>query len=565
MSVAATNLRWARALVDALVRGGVRHAVICPGSRSTPLALACAEADVRLWSVIDERSAGFFALGIAKATRAPALVVATSGTAGAHFLPAVIEAWMTNVPMIVVTADRPWELQGFGAAQTIPQANLFGQFARAFVDLGTPEDSPGSIKHLRAIAARVLATTPRGPVHLNAPFREPLVGSEAIPRDSVPSGPRVSAPKWMPDPAELELVAARLREVERGVIVVGPRDPSPGFADAIAALSRATGYPVLADAASNVRFGRAAEQVISHYDALLRSESFRSAHRPELVLRFGGGLTPKSVMEYVAASEAIVFSDEGALHDPAHAASRIVVGDSTEAAKALAAAVQRAPGAWFKSFAQAERTARREISSAVNGFNEPLIAIETAASVPEGGALVLASSMPIRDVDAFASAQPRPFEVYANRGANGIDGTIATALGIAAATGKPTTLLIGDVAFLHDLGSLLTAKRSGVELTIVVVNNDGGGIFSFLPVSSATPDFERLWGTPHGLQFRAAAEQFGAAYERCENAAALSAALQAPRGLRVVECIVRSRGENVSIHRAIFERVARELGAGPWA
>jgi len=266
MSDANLNQLWARVLVEELVRGGVRHAVVCPGSRSSPLALACAQGEglLKTWSVIDERSAGFFALGLAKQSRSPVVLVATSGTAGAHFYPAVIEAAMANVPLVVLTADRPLELQGWGAPQTVPQARFFGDFARLYADVGLPEASDVALVHLRATVARAVVMAmraPKGAVQLNVPFREPLApvaepfGEErlsALVKAGRPGAPmtRIVPPAPVPDPAVLESVRARIAATERGVIVCGPRDEEDGFAGAIAALAEATGYPVLAEAAS---------------------------------------------------------------------------------------------------------------------------------------------------------------------------------------------------------------------------------------------------------------------------------------------------------------------------
>ncbi|HLL84075.1 MAG TPA: 2-succinyl-5-enolpyruvyl-6-hydroxy-3-cyclohexene-1-carboxylic-acid synthase, partial [Longimicrobium sp.] len=495
------NQQWSRAAVEELVRGGVRHVVVCPGSRSTPLALAFAECpELRTWSVIDERSAAFFALGIAKESGAPVALLATSGTAGANFYPAVIEAAMSHVPLVVLTADRPLELQGWGAPQTMPQQNLYGGFARWFADLGVPEATSPSLQHLRATVARAVATStraPRGPVQLNAPFREPLApipdGSplEALPqlassgRGSAPFT-RVVPPAREPDREVLSQLRARLEATERGVIVCGPRDAQDGLRDAVLRLGRAYGYPVLAEAVSQVRYG--GDGTLALYDAILRHAPFAKAHRPELVLRVGGGLTPKGPAAWLDGSGAyqVQLSDQGGLYDPQHAASLVVEGDAVRACEVLAGDHKARPSAWLSAFTEAERRARAGLEAAFAkdpSITEPRIAREVVSALPEGANLFVSSSMPIRDVDAFAPPTGRQLHVYANRGANGIDGIVSSALGVAAASGRPTVLLTGDLAFLHDVGGLLVARRSGVPLTVVVVNNDGGGIFSFLPIA----------------------------------------------------------------------------------
>jgi 2-succinyl-5-enolpyruvyl-6-hydroxy-3-cyclohexene-1-carboxylate synthase len=555
------NPRWADTLVSGWVEAGVQHAVICPGSRSTPLALACARAGgLRCWSVLDERSAGFFALGLAQATGRPAAVIVTSGTAGAHLYPAVIEASLTRVPLLVVTADRPWELQGWGAPQTIAQAGLFGGFARWAVELAAPEENEAAFRHLRATAVRAVAAArgrPAGPVHLNVPFREPLA--------ALPSGvpPASGGLGWFesvaaPHPAGLERAAALLGAHARGVILVGPHRPGDGLDAALASLSRATGYPVLAEVASNARFGTGAGRAISHYDALWRTPAFADAHVPDLILRFGGGLTARGTLAFVdRAREVIVFPDDGAIVDPSHAASVLLQGDPVAAATALAGRIQRGDGPWAAAWFAADQAVGRALAELREPeLTEPAVARAVSAGVPSGANLVLASSMPIRDMDAFASARPLDRHVYSNRGANGIEGTLSTGLGLAAGSGRPTWVLVGDLAFLHDMGALLTALRTGIPLGVIVVNNDGGGIFSFLPVASASPHFEPLFGTPHGLEFSALAGQFHAAYERVDTEQGLAGALQRPLDqVRIIEARVPGRSENVAVHQRWFSRL----------
>ncbi len=582
------NVLWARALVEELVRGGVRHAVVCPGSRSSPLALACAGAEgLRTWSVIDERSAGFFALGLAKQSRAPAVVVATSGTAGAHFYPAVIEAALSHVPLLVLTADRPLELQGWGAPQTVSQARLFSEHARFFADLGVPEAHDAALVHLRATVARAVVSAwraPRGAAQLNVPFREPLApvveafsgaALSALATSGRPGAPltRIVPPEPMPDTAILDEVRQRIAATTRGVIVCGPRDEADGFAEAIGALSQATGYPVLAESTSQARYG-GGPLTVSHYDALLRHAPFAKAHRPELVLRFGGGLTPKVPQQWLDGSGAdiVLFSDGGALFDPAHRAATVVEGSAVKACEALARGLARGAGPWARGFLAAEQRVRTALEAAFaeqpDTLSEPRIAREVVAALPAGAPLFVSSSMPIRDVDAFAPAGAVPLRVLANRGANGIDGIVSSALGVAAAAGRPAVLLTGDLALLHDVGAFVTASRARVPLTVVAVNNDGGGIFSFLPIAKAAPPdaFETLFGTPHGVDLSHAAGLGGARFHRPETPTALRAAVREglEGGLHLVEVRV-DRGANVDEHRRLFARMAASLGEGPWA
>ncbi|HEX8818391.1 MAG TPA: 2-succinyl-5-enolpyruvyl-6-hydroxy-3-cyclohexene-1-carboxylic-acid synthase [Archangium sp.] len=590
MSDANLNQLWARVLVEELVRGGVRHAVVCPGSRSSPLALACAEGEglLRTWSVIDERSAGFFALGMAKESRSPVVLVATSGTAGAHFYPAVIEASLAQVPLVVLTADRPLELQGWGAPQTVPQARFFGDFARLYADVGLPEASDVALLHLRATVARAVvmaSRAPRGAVQLNVPFREPLAPTPDADLADERLSPlaregRIGAPLTQifptvrqPDPRILDEVRARVAATEQGVIVCGPRDESDGFAEAISALAEATGYPVLAEATSQARYG-GGPATVSLYDAMLRHAPFALAHRPKLVLRFGGGLTPKGTQAWIDGSgaEVVLFSDEGALFDPTHRAARVVEGSAVAACEGLSRGLSRGLGSWAHSFLWAEQWARSALESAFSedmSLTEMRIAHEVVGAIPEGANLFVSSSMPIRDVDAFAPAAGRRIRVLANRGANGIDGIVSSALGVAVASERPTVLLTGDLAFLHDVGGLLTARRCGVSLTVVVVNNDGGGIFSFLPIAQAEgarKHYESLWGTPHGVDLSHAAALYDARFRRPDSPQALRAALAEglKGGLHLIEARVAERTTNVDLHRRLFAKLGAALGEGPW-
>ncbi len=544
------NQRWSATLVGALVASGVREVVIAPGSRSTPLALAFAERpDLRTHSIIDERVAGFFALGLATASGAPVAVLCTSGTAGAHLLPAIIEASEGSAQLVALTADRPWELHDFGAAQTVEQRGLFGRFVRTAIDLPAPEESPDVLRHVTARVRRALAQG--GCVHVNAPFREPLAGDGP--------GPIIDLPSTTFTPARAEPDVTALvpfvQRAERGVIVCGPRARDDGFGAAVHRLGEHLGFPVLAEAASNARYGF--PQSVGAYDTLWRSERFAAAMQPDLLLRFGGGLTPKTMIG-LGAPVVLHVSDVGHVFDPAHAAQHVVMGDAVRACEALRAAVPlRAPSAWRAQWLGAERAVRARLATAT-GWSEPLVARDLVASLPAGTNLVLSSSMPIRDVDAFGLEAGGRLHVFSNRGVNGIDGVMSTALGVAAATGRPTTLLIGDVALLHDLGAWVAARTLALPLTVVAVNNDGGGIFHFLPVAERTPHFERLFGTPHGVDLSHVAGLAGAAYTRVESGVALQQAVRAAKGLSLIEAVT-SRTDNVAQHRTLFAQLAEVI------
>lgn len=547
------NQRWAATIAGTLVACGVKHVVIAPGSRSTPLALAFADrSELQCWSCLDERSAAFFALGLAKGTQTPAAVICTSGTAGAHFLPALMEAREGATPLIAITADRPDELHGFGAPQTIEQRALFGGYVRDAVSL--PEPVEAGLDHVVAIVARLVhrACAPsRGGVHLNVPFREPLAHPDGLPGPVItPKVPRFVTAHGVPDLSELRHVLA---ETSRGVILVGPRERDDDFAAAVHALGRSLGFPVVAEAASNARFGF--DDAIWSFDAQVRSAGFSERLRPEVVLRFGGGLTLKQPQLWLDTSRARVFafSDDGQQFDPHHRVEAFFSGDVLGMVKALTLAEPRRAGELVELMHSAQGRVRAALERTPARLDEPLVAGTVCQALPPGSNLVLSSSMPIRDVDAFAVPGRARVRVFSNRGVNGIDGVVSTAAGVAASTKRPTVLLIGDVAALHDLSGWLIAQSSRASLVVVVVNNDGGGIFNFLPVAERTPHFERFFGTPTGVDFSHVAALAKASLHRPQHLAELSRTLHVALengGLHLIE-VRTERKANVEAHRAL--------------
>jgi len=559
--VPSLNTLWARALVQELQRGGVRDVVLCPGARSAPLALAAAEAapHVRSWVVLDERVAGFFALGLALESGRPAAVLVTSGSAGTHLFPAMVEASASGIPLIALTADRPWELHGFGAAQTMPQDGLFGRFIRAAETLPVPEASSAAFRHLRAVVSRTVSAAAgrlSGPVHLDVPFREPLApvpdapvppGLDAEALDGRGDAPflRTVPPAALPPAAELEAVRRRLAAAERGVVVVGPRARADRLGTAVRALAASHGYPVLAEAASNVRWAPG-QPAVAHLDLLLRNEGWALSSRPDLVVRLGGGLCSRRAAEWLDASgaEVVLVSEGPEPIDPQHRAGLVLEGDAVAICEALTAATAPRRAAWADGFLRASTRAGTALADALASerrLTEPGVARAVVAALPAGARLLV--------------------RVLSNRGLNGIDGNLSTALGLAAASGAPTVALVGDLAFLHDLGALVHARRAAIALTVVVVNNDGGGIFSFLPLARSTPRFEALFGTPHATDLSHAAALGGASFTRAETPSALAAALEdaARPGLHVVEARVVDRATNVEVHHALGAAVARAL------
>ncbi len=558
-------------LTDELARAGLRDACIAPGSRSAPLAMAL-EADhrIRTHVVLDERSAAFVALGIAKASRRPVAVVTTSGTAAANLHPAVIEAHQSRIPLVVLTADRPPELRDTGANQTIDQLKLYGYAVRWFCEVGVPESRAGSVRYWRALGARAWAEaqgSPPGPVHLNLAFREPLVPVEdetgwPWPLDGRPDGQpwTVIEPQVrVPVDADIEWLEDVVSRTEKGLIVAGAVDVD---ARPILELAQAAAWPVLAEPSSGLRAGECA---ISTYDALLRVEAFAQAHRPEFVIRIGKLGISKTLNSFLGADVPQVLIDrDGIWLDPARVVERIVACDPAvmcgEVAKAVAA---RNGSKWLASWVDAELRARRAVDELLDlqdATSEPRTARDLAATLRGSEVLVVAASMPVRDLDWFMA--PRSgLRVLANRGANGIDGFVSTALGVALGSGAPTYALTGDLALIHDQNGLLAALADRVDLTFVVLNNGGGGIFSFLPQARYPEQFDRLFKTPHGLDLGALAKLYGCHHAAVARATDLVAAVEDARsrgGVSIVE-VVTDAESNVDLHEALWRRVAGAL------
>ena len=549
-----------RAFVDELVRCGMRAACTAPGSRSTPLVLSLVRDErLRCYSHLDERVAGFFAVGLAKASGLPVAVACTSGTAAVELAPAVYEAREARVPLVVLTADRPPELRDVGAGQTIDQLKLYGDAAKWFVEVGTHEATPARLRWIRTLACRAFwtATTGRrGPVHLNLPLREPLVldEGETLPPDDSgrPGGrPWVVHAQAAAQPAQVTFGGAR------GVIVAGRDERHPALPAALARAAERCGYPLLADPLSGARRGGAA---VAHYDALLRDEAFAAAHAPDFVLRVGDLPTSKPLRQWLAgqadAAQVRLDPEEG-WQDPDGVVETMLVADPVATLDALDAS---ADPAWLRSWRLADEAAARAIAATLgDALSEPLVAAQLGADLPATATCFVASSMPVRDVETFWPARDAPPRALSHRGANGIDGTVSGALGAAAGGAGPVVLLIGDVALAYDLGALASATRLGLSLTIVLLNNDGGGIFSFLPVARERDAFEEHVATPHGLDFARAAALYGCAYTRADDPAAVRTALDAAGdGVALIE-VRTDRDENVALHRRVWAAVADAL------
>ncbi len=575
-----TLFRYAGTFLDALVQSGLRDLVLCPGSRSTPLALlAHRHPGLRTWMHLDERSAAFFALGMAKASGGPVGVLVTSGTAAANLFPAVVEARYGYVPLLLLTADRPPEAHEVGSLQTIDQQHLFGRHAKWFQSLLVPEEGEEALRHAAITAARAVAAAlaePAGPVHLNLPFREPLIPGPAdwSPASLARTVPELSAaPRRLPT-AEVERLAERLRRAQRGLVVAGPLD-RPGFAEAAAELAAVLGWPLVADAFSGARAsGLSSPTRVTAYDLWIRDPGLAAGLEPDFILRFGALPVSKPLWQLLArwrTASHVAVAPGGIWPDPTLALSEVLDADPVLLCRDLAEALRgEAPAGggrfWLERWLVLDAAARAAAESrlaAESAAHEPGAAREAVAALSPGGALLAGNSMPIRDVDTFAWVTPPGVRLFANRGASGIDGVVSTACGIAAAHGGPTVCLIGDLSFFHDSNGLLAVRRFGLSLVFVVVDNDGGGIFSFLPQAEHGEAFEELFGTPHGLDLRLLAQLHGFETIPAERPGDVRRAVigAIARGVPAMVHVRTDRRANVALHRDVAAAVARAVRA----
>jgi 2-succinyl-5-enolpyruvyl-6-hydroxy-3-cyclohexene-1-carboxylate synthase len=559
------------AFVRALAAVGLRHVVITPGSRSTPLTLAFAsEESITDWSHHDERAAAFFALGIAKTTGFPAAVVCTSGTAAAEYLPAIVEARHARVPLLVLTADRPPELRDVGAPQAVDQVKLYGDAVKWFHQVGVPDRDGVLARTMPALSARAVQETlavPEGPVHLNFEFREPLTPEEVpgdVPANLTPAEP----PRWFPPAttatdAALDEAAALLGG--KRTIVVAGETTTTDLPAHLGDLGAAAGFPIMGDALSGMRRGSHDRSAVVDRGYLLASAGYLDRQPPEAVLRIGAIPTAKPAWRWLELHPDVpqVLLDTSGWRDPTASASLVVHGNSAAALVALRDRLEPAPAGWLERWRQADAAAGVAIDETLDdaGFpTEPGVARLLGRALPDDAVLYVASSMPVRDVDAYVPGGNDRLRILSNRGANGIDGFLSSGLGAAATSGRPTYLLAGDLSALHDLTALAFAAREAVPATIVVLNNDGGGIFHFLPQVDFPEHFERHFGTPHGLDFVALASPFGVPALRVTSADALATAVAAPTtGPRLIE-VRTGREGNAALHYRVRAAVAAAIG-----
>jgi 2-succinyl-5-enolpyruvyl-6-hydroxy-3-cyclohexene-1-carboxylate synthase len=591
-----TDVVALRGIGEGLVAGGITDVIVCPGSRSTPLALAVkARPELTVRVLLDERSAGFFALGLARASRRPVAVVVTSGTAAANLLPSVIEAAYSRVPLLLLTADRPPELRDRGSPQTIDQDRLFGRYPRWFAELPLLDGEPVTRRHVRSVVDRAIATArggPAGPVHLNIPFREPLVPSGSLGPDPVAGDEQaamtgdeqaamagVVPSRHVLADRDLDALADRLATAERGLIVAGPQD-DPALPAAVARLAAATGFPIAADPLSGLRSGpHDRSYVLGHADHLVRPGAWRDGHRPDLVVRFGATPTSKPILTLLSETEPaqVVVDPDRTWSEPAIIPTTFIQADAVETADALATRLEerrhRPDGGWARDWCTADAAAdgalRDWLAGVVSSGEsfEGLPFVLLGELLPDGALLWAGNSMPVRDLDAWLPSSARTIRPLSNRGANGIDGVVSTALGSAAADVGPVALVVGDLSFLHDLNALVAARLHGLSATIVLVDNDGGGIFSFLPqATTEAPDvglpehYETLFGTPHGIDVGPVVTALGGEYRStgpAELRAALADSIDRP-GVQVL-ALRTDRARNVELHREAAAAVAAAI------
>jgi 2-succinyl-5-enolpyruvyl-6-hydroxy-3-cyclohexene-1-carboxylate synthase len=532
---------------------------------------------------LDERSVGFFALGLGRVRGRPAVVVTTSGTAAANLLPAVVEASQSEVPLVLLTADRPRRLRHADANQAIDQVGLYGRYTRSSYDLPAPAAEGSALLHLRALVARaILASreTPRGPVHVNVPLDKPLepvatsVEGEAFTADQplattgradgVPFV-RVAARNRRPAEEDVALLCGLLRGAGRGVIIAGPSS-SGEVGGAAKRLAAATGLPLLADPLSGARFrGGSGALTVDHYDLFLGDERVRDALNPDLILRTGASPTSAALQGYLEHHSGIrhvVVDDGGRWKDHGFLVTDYVRADPTETLLLVSEQAGRTAGpGWAEAWSAASAAARSELSEGGDPHEGTVLA-QVAATMPRGATLFVSNSMPIRDLDAFGRHRDETLHVYGNRGASGIDGIVSTAFGIAAASTGPCVCVLGDLALFHDQNGLLWSREEDAATVFVLIDNDGGGIFHMLPVREHEPHFTPYFAAPHGLDFRHAAALHGIPLTDVDIASAAEALGEALSGGGARILRVRTeRAQNARQRRAVADAVASRVRA----
>lgn len=566
--------RYVANFVDELVQGGLTEVVISPGSRSTPLAMTmCEHEGINEWTLVDERSAAFFALGIAKKQQKPVAILCTSGTAAANYYPAIVEAYYSRVPLIVLTTDRPHELRDVGAPQAIDQLNMFQNYVKWSQEMALPESTPRMLGYIRSKAARAIAVSREGnagPVHLNFPFREPLIPDFQLEniwgdRKQVAYHPTIQGEKRL-SPLELEIVLEQIENKKKGLIVCGPQIDEQ-LAPSIVALASKWNVPVLADPLSQLRSGEHEKHcIIENYDSMLRSEAIREQLKPDYIIRFGAMPVSKSYLFYVEEHGSIpqfIIEEEEGFRDPTGNESTMIYADPKTLCADLMAEDRQGiiDPAWLNKWQQMNEKAKGHINKPFTTLTEGTTVRSLLHIIPTSSTLYVGNSMAIRDLDTFFTTRSKSISILANRGANGIDGMVSSGLGAAVMNEHPTTLLLGDLSFYHDLNGLLAAKQYDIPLTILLINNNGGGIFSYLPQAKDEKHFESLFGTPLNIEFEPVVSMYGGVYERASNKDELEAALISSyqrNKLTVIE-VQTDRRENMNWHKQIWSEIESDL------
>ncbi len=570
--------KYVKSFVNGLYDAKVREVVICPGSRSTPLILAFSKDErFRTWILYDERSAAFFALGNGKSSLIPSALVSTSGTAAANFLPAIVEAKLSRVPLIAITADRPPESRDFGAPQTIDQVRIYGSYAKFFQDMPTAEhEVPSLSRYSQLVGARasyIAQTVPRGPVHVNFSFREPILSAEDLMAD-FESSPHLLITRVRTTPEKKDVIEA-LKEINdgsKGAIVVGPgKYDRDQLCDKLSQLSGLLGWPILGDPLANLRNEKAPFGLVRCYEYLLRNKSFRESNLPEWMIQVGSVPTSKELNAFTENARKIILDDAvGEWRDPGFSVCNMIYGDFEISLSIINEALRnfRAQTEWLDSWREADDKASKAVDQLMERIDQPFEGklfhhLSKILKPSSPLTVVVGNSMPVRDLDAFFLDGDKNIELVANKGANGIDGVVSTAMGVSALEGN-VLLIIGDISFYHDMNGLLASRLNDLKATIIVVNNKGGGIFSFLPQHSLLPEqlYEKLFGMPHDLDFSGVKTIYGGKYYRVDKwetfDQAFSGSLES-EGLKIIEFIALDREANLDMHRSTFQDIASRV------
>ncbi|PKG22231.1 2-succinyl-5-enolpyruvyl-6-hydroxy-3-cyclohexene-1-carboxylic-acid synthase [Niallia nealsonii] len=565
------------ALINELVQSGIENVVISPGSRSTPIAMLMAEQEqLNLFVHVDERSAAFYALGMAKASKKPTVLVCTSGTAAANYFPAIIEAKISRIPLIVLTADRPHELRDVGAPQAINQIELYGRQVKWFVEMSPPDGTEGMIRYAKTVGARAVATTllePKGPVHINLPIREPLIPDleniEAYRKNEKNNSSIHIEQGSLAIPEEyFQSLAKKMQSLTNGIIICGELYKEK-FPESLFKLAKKLNFPILADPLSQLRVNMDGEEfIIDAYDTFLRNEKAKQKLKPNIIIRFGSMPISKALTLFLKEHkdvEQLVVDGGGGFRDPNQLTSEMIYCEEVLFCERLisylpSCSINHELVSW-QNINFLTKKALRKIEE-VADMSEGKLFSKLGNLLPEDAVLFVGNSMPIRDLDTFFHLQQGKITIFANRGANGIDGTVSTALGVGAVTkSRPLYLIVGDLTFFHDLNGLIAAKQFQIPITVLLINNNGGGIFSFLPQANHKKYFELLFGTPLDLDFKHIVAMYNGQYLSIENWHQLEQELSKKKegnSIRIVE-IKTNRDENLAEHRNLLNNVSQEI------